>query len=241
MKYNYDFTIKYQEVDDKRKLRLSNLVNYLLEVGGTCADELGFGIQYLHPQGLTWILSRMMVEIDELPTYLEHITIETWIEGNAHMLSTRNYRIWLHRGEEKRLIVRAKSVWAVLDLEQRVAVNIFDNPVFDNAVDGEVLDIKRLRITTIPEPTGSYTDKVHYTDLDYNGHCNSCKYIEKMLNAYLPQAIYEGPFRLDINYHREVMQGEVLTTNYMVSQDGVQYQQKNQFNETNCTAKITIL
>ena len=44
MKYWYDYKIKYQEVDDRKKLRLYNLENYLLEVAGRVADDLGFGI-----------------------------------------------------------------------------------------------------------------------------------------------------------------------------------------------------
>ena len=38
MKYSYEYKIKYQEVDDKKKLRLYDLENYLLEVAGTVAD-----------------------------------------------------------------------------------------------------------------------------------------------------------------------------------------------------------
>ena len=61
MKYSYEYEIKYQEVDGQKKLRLFNLENYLLEVAGTVADELNFGIARLHPMGLTWILTRMSV------------------------------------------------------------------------------------------------------------------------------------------------------------------------------------
>lgn len=94
MKYNYEYEIKYQEVDGRKRLRLFNLENYLLEVAGTVADELGFGIRALHPMGLTWILTRLSVEMYELPTHCERVRFETWIESNAHMLSTRNFRIY---------------------------------------------------------------------------------------------------------------------------------------------------
>ena len=93
-KYNYEYEIKYQEVDGEKKLRLFNLENYLLEVAGTVADELGFGISQLHPKGLTWILTRLSVEMYELPTHCQKVRFETWIESNAHMLSTRNFRIY---------------------------------------------------------------------------------------------------------------------------------------------------
>ncbi len=235
MKYSYNYEIKYQEVDGKKKLRLFNLENYLLEVAGTVADELGFGIQVLHPRGVTWILTRLSVEMYELPTHCEKVRFETWIESNAHMLSTRDFRIY--SGEK--LIGQCKSVWAVLDLAKREIVNIFDDPIFEGCVDGEVLDMPRVRMTTIPEPTGCAPHKVVYSDIDYNGHCNSCRYLQAMTDAYLPD-YYGKKVRLDINYSKEAMLGETLQTNYLITEDGVQYQQKNEAGETSCSAKITI-
>lgn len=235
MKYSYDFEIKYQEVDGKKRLRLFNLENYLLEVAGTVADELGFGIANLHPKGLTWILTRLSVEMYEMPTHCEKVRFETWIESNAHMLSTRDFRIY----SGDKLIGQCKSVWAVLDLAKREIVNIFDDPIFEGCVDGEVLDMQRVRMTTIPEPTGCAPHKVVYSDIDYNGHCNSCRYLQAMTDAYLPD-YYGKKVRLDINYSKEAMLGETLQTNYLVTEDGVQYQQKNEAGETSCSAKITI-
>lgn len=234
-KYSYNFEIKYQDVDDHKQLRLVQLELYLLEVAGKVADQLGFGIANLHPMGLTWIITRLSLEMSQFPGPGETIRIETWIEGHAHMLSTRNFRIYL--GD--RLIGKCKSIWAVLDMEKRVIVNIFDDPMFDGCVDGEVLDFARVRMTTIPEPTGRVPHKVLYSDLDYNRHCNSCKYLQAMLDAYLPD-YYDQTIRLDINYSKEAMFKEELMINYLVSDDGVQYQMKNEYDETNCSAKITI-
>jgi len=206
-----------------------------LEVAGRVADELGFGILALHPRGLTWILTRMSVEMYELPTHCERVRFETWIESNAHMLSTRDYRIY----SGDRLIGQCKSVWAVLDMEKREIVNVFDDPIFEGCIDGEVLDIPRVRMTTIPEPTGIVPHKIVYSDLDYNRHCNSCRYLQAMTDAYLPN-YYGKAVRLDINYSKEVTIGEELQTFYLVTEDGVQYQQKNDAGETSCSAKITI-
>lgn len=235
MKYSYNFEIKYQEVDGRKKLRLFNLENYLLEVAGTVADDLGFGIAVLHPMGLTWILTRLSVEMYEMPTHCDKVRFETWIESNVHMLSTRDFRIY--KGD--RLIGICKSVWAVLDLNKREIVNCFDNPIFEGSVDGEVLDLPRVRMTTIPEPTGSVPHKVVYSDIDYNGHCNSCRYLQAMTDAYLPD-YYGKRVRLDINYSKEAMLGETLVTHYLLTEDGVQYQQRNEAGETSCSAKITI-
>ena len=235
MKYNYEYEIKYQEVDAQKKLRLFNLENYLLEVAGLVADELGFGIRTLHPRGLTWILTRLSVEMFELPTYCQKVRFETWIESNVHMLSTRDFRIYT--GDK--LIGQCKSVWAVLDMNKREIVNCFDEPIFEGSVDGEVLEMTRVRMTTIPEPTGIMPHRIVYSDIDYNEHCNSCRYLQAMTDAYLPD-YYGKTVRLDINYSKEAMAGEELQTLYLVTGDGVQYQQKNEAGETSCSAKITI-
>ena len=234
MKYNYEYKIKYQEVDAQKKLRLFNLENYLLEVAGTVADELGFGIQQLHPRGLTWILTRLSVEMYELPTHCQKVRFETWIESNVHMLSTRDFRIY----SGDKLIGQCKSVWAVLDLHKREIVNCFDDPIFADCVDGEVLNMDRVRMTTIPEPTGVVAHKIVYSDIDYNGHCNSCRYLQSMTDAYLPD-YYGKTVRLDINYSKEAMLGEELQTCYLVTPDGVQNLQKNAQGETSCAARIT--
>ena len=255
MKYNYEYEIKYQEVDGRKRLRLFNLENYLLEVAGTVADELGFGIRAFHPMGLTWILTRLSVEMYELPTHCERVRFETWIESNSHMLSTRNFRIYTspHPSPKERetsplcgdgrevwtLIGQCKTVWAVLDMEKREIVNIFDDPMFENCVDGEVIDMPRVRMTTIPEPTGSMPHKIVYSDIDYNGHCNSCRYLQAMTDAYLPD-YYGKKIRLDINYSKEAMLGEEMQIYYLVTDDGVQYQMKNKAGETSCSAKLSI-
>ena len=245
MKYSYEYTIKYQEVDGAKRLRLFNLENYLLEVAGTVADDLGFGIAQLHPRGLTWILTRLSVEMYELPTHGDHVRFETWIESNAHMLSTRDFRIYIKDErvsgleDEWKLIGQCKSVWAVLDLTKREIVNCFDDPIFADCVDGDVIEMNRVRMTTIPEPTGVQSNKVLYSDIDYNGHCNSCRYLQKMTDTYLPD-YYGKTVRLDIHYSKEVMLGEDLLVLYLITEDGVQYQIKNSAGETSCSSKLTI-
>ena len=79
-----------------------------MEVAGQAADELGYGIAVMHPRGLGWILSRLSLEMYELPRHNDPIRFETWIESNAHMLSTRDFRIY--KGDK--LIGICKSVWA---------------------------------------------------------------------------------------------------------------------------------
>ena len=278
MKYAYEYTIRYQDVDDTKHLRWVALEQYLLDVAGVVADELGFGIAVLHPRGLTWILTHMSVQMSYMPMPQEHMVIETWIEQNAHMLSTRNFRIYLldrsARGEKTvslndqsrdgwRLIGEVKSVWAVLDMEKREIANVFDDPIFDGCVDGEVLPMSRAAraVSLSDAPRVPYT--IRYSDLDYNRHCNSCKYLQTMLDTCLPQALVgwqlgQAPgavrdmkvrrfedlktslemWRLDIHYSREVYAGEQTTVAWLDEGDCVRYQMLNAEGLTSCSAVL---
>lgn len=236
MKYFFTYDVRYQDVDDTRRLRLNKLEEYLLDVAGRVANDLGFGTHYLLQQNLTWVLTHMNIEIDMLPTHGQQLGIETWIESNAHMLSCRNFRIYL-MGEDKQLIGICKSMWAVLELTQREIVNIFDQPVFDNSVDGEVLSMSRAtRPMPISEPTGIMPYTIRYSDLDYNCHCNSCQYLEILLDAY--HAIPEGKIRIDLNYVKEVTEGQAVEVLYQIQDDSVRYQMRDSEGKSNCFATI---
>lgn len=252
MKYKYSYVVQYQDVDVNRRLRLHTLENYLLNVAARVADELGFGIPNLLPMGYTWIITRLNLELQYLPRHGETLTIETWIEQNVHMLSLRDFRLYIRQSDGTDVLLGcAKSVWAILDLEKREIVNVFDLPMFDGTVDGEVLpmtkpihlspiciDEARLLPNTIAADSVLHT--IQYSDVDYNRHCNSCRYLEWMLNACTWQDT-ALPFRLDINYVKELHLGDKMYTRFIQTEQSIQYQQTDSNGNSCCTALISKL
>ena len=165
--------------------------NRLLIVAGKVADEMGIGIPFLMQYNCTWIITHLNLEMLYLPTHGEELVMETWIENNAHMLSVRNFRIYKKQDEKLELIGCCKTVWAVLERDKREIVNLFDLPIFNDAIDGEVLKMSRGakmmplvldELEKDPEVIRAQ-EKPHtiqYADMDYNCHCNSTKYLEWM-------------------------------------------------------------
>ena len=249
MKYRHSIIVPYQDVDATRRLRLYTMENYLLNIAGKVADEMGIGILALLPMNYTWIITHLNMEMMYLPQHGEEMIVETWIERNAHMLSVRDFRIYIKESGVEKLIGCAKSVWAVLDLTSREIVNIFDHEIFKNSVHDEVLNMARApRLKPIlldnieDDPNalqaGEVLHEIQYSDVDYNNHCNSCKYLEWMVNA---QQAYDNkkPLRLDINYVKELYQGDTMWTRFQKTSDGVQYQQVDENGTTCCSAKIS--
>ena len=249
MKYRHSVIVPYQDVDATRRVRLYTMENYLLNIAGKVADAMGFGIPDLLPMNYTWIITHMNMEMLYLPKHGEEMIVETWIERNAHMLSVRDFRIYQAQEDgTERLIGCAKSVWAVLDLTSREIVKIFDKPMFDGSVDGEVLNMARaprlkpilldnLEDDASALQAGEILHEIQYSDVDYNRHCNSCKYLEWMVNAV--QAFdNQKPFRLDINYVKELYQGDKMWTRFVKTLDSVQYQQVDDNGISCCNARI---
>jgi acyl-ACP thioesterase len=249
MKYRYNYSVQYQDIDDTRRMRLHTMENCLLIVAGKVADEINIGIPFLMKYNCTWIITHLNLEMLYLPTESEELIIETWIEQNAHMLSVRDFRIYKKESDGERLIGCCKTVWAVLDRDKREIVNLFDMQEFKDAVDGEQLKLARAqRMTPLnlneleadPEVIRAQEKRhtIQYADMDYNCHCNSTKYLEWMLNARRMQDNTK-PFRLDINYVKELYLGDTMFTRYAERAKSVQYQQVDKNGVTCCNARIT--
>lgn len=248
----YYWEVLYQEIDSDRRMRLFALENHILSIAGKAADEGGFGQQYLFKQGLTWIITNCSIEMEELPQAGDRLVFETWIESNAHMLSVRDYRIYKVIDDKQQEIGKAKTTWAILDLEKREIVNIFDQPVFQNIVDGEPIDMPRpSRMVPFDDnPSGaqstptpiflSSSTPINYSSVDYNNHCNSCKYPEFMLDLYKPDWLASS-FRFDIRYAQEMRLGQTITTECQYVDNLVRFQQKNESGVIVCSSQIVRL
>lgn len=216
----YTYKIQHQDVDGNRLLKPNLLENYLLNACGQQADALGIGYHYLLAQNKAWVLVHFSLEMDSIPTVDDVMEVDTWICGFAHMLSPRSWTISLN-GKE---IGRAHSVWTVMDLNTREMVNVFDQPAFANVPVRPQVELKpspRVPVLTPDMAMRIAPDsiiqtaqhEVVYSDIDYNGHCNSCKYVEMMLNV-CPDVTKEF-MGFHINYLKEAYLGEVLIIRWL--------------------------
>ncbi len=235
LKFQYDYPIQYQEVDGARYLRLYTLENYLLNSAGLAADTLGIGSKWLTPQDMTWVLTNITMEINQLPKYNQTLTVETWVEDFAHMLSPRNYTLYVD-GEKAGQV---RTVWAVISLLDRTIQNIFDYPEFESIERGEKIAIPRIRHgKPLEDSDGIWKHTIEYSDIDYNQHCNSCKYLEFMLNAHQPAFLGE-PMILDLKYAKELHKGEEIRVVYKImDEQTIRYEIRTITEDTLCVSAI---
>ena len=191
---SYDFVAEPFHVDFTEKLTMGVLGNHLLNCAGIHAAERGFGIAELNENHYTWVLSRLAVEMEEMPRAYEKFSIRTWVENVYRLFTDRNFEIVNAAGKP---IGYARSIWAMISMETRKPADLLalhGGGITDYICDKECPIEKAGRVkVNEAEPVARYTAK--YGDIDLNGHVNSVKYIEHALNLFPLEMFREKKLR----------------------------------------------
>lgn len=208
----YEFTAEPFHCDFSGHLCLGHLGNNLLNAADFHATGRGFGMKHLLGIHRAWVLSRLAMEMDEMPLQLEHFNVETWIEGAMKYFTQRNFAI---TGDNGKVYGYGRSVWAMIDTETRQMTDIFaiDNGAINDFIvtDKPCPIEKGDRVKTSPDAELVRTIEIYYHDIDINGHVNSIKYIEHVIDLWdIPWYREHRIKRFDIAYVAETHQGDKL-------------------------------
>lgn len=192
---------------------MSHLGNHLINAADFHSNDRGFGMLYLNSVGKTWVLSRLAVEMTEMPFAYEHFSVETWVESAMRFFTNRNFRI--SSPDAEKIYGYGRSVWAMIDVATRQPVDLFsvNDGVQKDYVEAEkecpIAKPSRVRMSDKAELVKTLV--AQYGDIDMNGHLNSLKYIEHILNLWDSDWYAAHPLRrFDIAYVAEAHLGEKL-------------------------------
>lgn len=206
----YNYRVEPQDVDFTLRATIPSLGAAILNTAGADAHRKGFGVDALNADNHSWVLSRMAVEFDRLPGQYTDYTVATWINEYGRVLSTRNFTLTDAAGTQ---FGRAVTQWAMIDLGSRSAVDLswVGDAHADAIVDAPSPTDKPRKVRAV-NPTRSVEHRVVYSDIDFNRHVNTMRYIEMMFDM-LPFELLteEAPVRLDIHFLRESRYGQTLT------------------------------
>ena len=212
----YEFMAEPFHCDFTKRLTMAHLGNCILNASDFDAASHGFGMSRLNPEDKTWVLSRLAVEVGEMPREYDGFYVETWIESAMKYFTCRNYRIFSSSRPEA-VYGYARSVWALIDTATRRPQSLTEMGDIMAAACG-----KASPDCPIEQPSrvnmgkaqiiSSLSMKPCYSDIDINGHVNSVKYIEHVLNLFSLDHHRLHPLRrLDIAYGAESHYGDTLT------------------------------
>jgi len=201
--------------DFKHRLFMGHLGNHLLNAADFHSRDRGFGMDYLSTVNKTWVLSRLAVEMDEMPKQYEKFYVETWVESAMRYFTNRSFRIISSDENDTKIYGYGRSIWAMIDTETRQPCNLMEvrNGLIMDYVETEQQNpmekLSRVKMDDKAELVHSID--TYYNDVDVNGHINSVKYIEHVLDLFSLSWYDEHPLkRFDIAYVAESHQGDKL-------------------------------
>lgn len=200
------------------RLTLSVLGNHLLNCAGQHATDRGFGMARLNEEEHTWVLSRMTIEFEDLPKQYESFEIDTWVESVYRLFTDRNFQL---RNKDGHTIGYARTVWAMIGMKSRKPIDLmslYDGLILSYNYPENPCPIEkpsRIKVTA-REPKDSFV--AHYSDIDINGHVNSIRYIEHVMDLFsLDYLRSHKLYRFEIAYVSESYCGDKL--NLFVSKE----------------------
>jgi medium-chain acyl-[acyl-carrier-protein] hydrolase len=142
---------------------------------------------------------------------------------------------------EGKTLGAAVTQWAMIDVDSRTPMDLRENMNYSKAARFDIPCPISKPVKIIP---GKESDlvlerKVVYSDLDFNRHVNSVKYLEWMLDMLpLENIINNGFSRLDMNYLREALYDDRLLLSYQQEDNHHLFDIKRKDETPVCRARI---
>ncbi len=153
-------------------LRPLILMNELQGLGDTHAEILGVGMTFLREHNVAWVVTHYLVDIIETPRVGEELTFSTWPSVADNLRTTRDFEIHDAAGK---LLVRATSQWALLDMATRRPLRLSEKlPAFPHS-NVRAWDRTFDKFPDF-EPQKTHTFKCRFDDIDVNQHINNAVY-----------------------------------------------------------------
>ena len=209
----YNFIAEEFHSDFTHHLFWGELGQELLNSSDYHSSEHGFGMDFMNSIHRTWVLSRLVIEMQDMPMVNQKYTVVTWVESVLRSFSCRNFAI-IDTLSHK-VYGYARSIWAVIDTRTREPVDL------KTIHEDDILQyINKDKVCPIAKPSRvqvkDYTVKVrtvntYYSDVDVNGHINSIRYIDHILDLFDLDYYRRNTLkRFEIAYVAESHQGDQL-------------------------------
>ena len=202
--WHMEYLIRSYDVDPQMNARLPVFCRLMQEAAWFHAEHLGLGHSYLSSRSMTWVLSRMRIEVNRLPKWGETVSLRTWPSGRDRLFYYRDFEI---TDEEGNLILQASTAWFVIDTRKRERTvpdwwQTADYPFGPKLFESKLGRLKGCRCE------GGESLRINYGDLDQNGHVNNVRYIDWLMNS-LPLEFHQTHIlqSLEVNYLAEALYG----------------------------------
>jgi medium-chain acyl-[acyl-carrier-protein] hydrolase len=200
--FSKDWEINFTQCAPNGFLKYTDLCN-LIQLTAAAHSEIG-GISFLDMQcfNQAWVLSRMRVEIIELPKWKDTVTVKTWINTLQNSRSVRALEVYLNDNK----IVGCETFWAVFNTKIRrpEALSLpFKHFELYPEHKATLQSFSKINYNNETEIVANKSVKL--SDLDVVNHVNNVKYLEWCLDFVETDCILEHLIEsFEMNFIKEL-------------------------------------
>lgn len=221
MKYTENYQIEFKDCDENRRLKLSAMVELLMQVSEHQSSNGHAGTDDLVKRGLGWVVTQYHFDIKNMPEAGDQVILSTNASGYNRFFEYRDFGISDPEGNP---LISVKSQWVMLDLKKRHLVPADVQMMEDWGVSllKKMPRFSRLRAQEQYEKKRRY--RARYGDLDTNHHVTNSHYfswfVDMLDRDFLKNHVVET---IDIKFDKEVHYGdEIISCMNLVQNDAIQ-------------------
>ena len=177
------------------ELSFTSLTSNIIDIATDHANSLGIGNPSMQDMNAGWILSRLTIDMKDIPKVNENYILKTWIEDFNRHYSARCFSISAPDGT---IYGYSRTIWLVIDAvtHKNLGLSHFNMPpeliLGESApipmqqkhfpivnIDREDAPAKSIQATHKP-----YDYTFQYCDLDFYRHVNTVRYVTILLNQF---------------------------------------------------------
>jgi acyl-ACP thioesterase len=205
--YNYNVKVGYSVTDSTLTMTIPAILDCFEDAATYEAETGPVSMANLASLGIVWVLSSWQIEVERRPKLFENIKIFTAPYDFKGFLGYRNF--WIE-GESGEVIVKASSIWTLLDTD-----NLRPTKPTEEVLKGYELkekldmDYKPRKIAIKGNPIEGESFKIRKYQIDSNQHVNNVEYV-KLAMETLPMD--KEVTSLRVEYKKSAHYGDTLKT-----------------------------
>lgn len=173
--YSFDSTIRYSECDERARLSVVGLIDYLQDCAIFHSESVGHGLDYMTEHHFAWFIAAWQIRIERLPRLCERVSVATNCYSMSSVTAHRSFSI---RDAQGAWCVKADSIWFTFDTEAGRPCRI---PAGEDVYLGDETRVDLPRTTRkIPVPGEGMAQSpivVSEQHIDTNHHVNNAQYV----------------------------------------------------------------
>lgn len=207
----HHFIITAADCNSQREISIAHLVTLIIETATEHANSIGVGFDRLISHGMSWVLSRLSIELDAVPSINRRYKLVTWVESINRLYSERNFEIVDVESGER--LGYARTIWMAIDMESRRPADLSALHVLERYITDRPCPIaKQGKLLPVTAPTSEATYMFVTSDIDINRHVTTRRYIELIVDRWeLGFWDANRVKRFDIAFRHEARYGEIAT------------------------------